>query len=817
MSVGRHDRDPGRGELDRERDAVEPTADLGDRVRVRRRRARSRAAPRCARSANSCTASLGHRPRRAIDVRAGSSSDAQRPHLLAGDAERLATGRQDAHAGAVAQQPLGEPADRFDEVLAVVEHEHELAQAQRVDDARRRACVAGRASTPSVAATTCAELLGVAARSRARTTTRRRGSAGAMSSATWIAMRLFPTPPTPVTVTSRDASSASAIASRSTARPTNDVSCPGRLPGIASSDRSGGNSRAQPGGDDLEDALRAREVGQPVLAEVDERDLVGQRVAHDLLGGVRHHHLSAVGRRPSPGRPGWWRGRSSRRRGRPRRRCGGPCAPAARRARPTARRRAPAGRRGRRRAASRVVANTAWRPSPVVFTTWPPCPLDRVAEDARRGARAPARIAAGCCSQSRVEPSRSVNRNVTVPDGSSGTAPPRQVARTLRMIARRWRIPCAESGARPSGGTPYPRRHARRTRPVDRARVACSPSSSTTRARRTAAAAAAEADGEAAAERAGEQISSPTKLIRIASMVRTMLDEVRRAPLDDAGRRRLARDPRAVARGARGRALARPPPGAQRGRAARSPATTPTESELRLAQAQLVGWLEGLFHGIQATLFTQQAIGAGPARPDAPPRASSPAAGRPPVRAGTCERRPGADAATPTASCSTCSSGPPTAGARSRPSSSPTGPTPPRSTRALADAARGAAARVRRRGAQPHRRARRGHRAARLRAAGRRLRRVVRRVLGQRHPRQAEGHPADGRRAHVRQRRAHGEDRPHRRTVRQAPLVAHRDARRRRAPLVPRRHGERLRVRGRRPAAPIPTGSCARTTRPRPR
>jgi hypothetical protein len=38
---------------------------------------------------------------------------------------------------------------------------------------------------------------------------------------------------------------------------------------------------------------------------------------------------------------------------------------------------------------------------------------------------------------------------------------------------------------------------------------------------------------------------------------------------------------------------------------------TPTESELRLAQAQLVGWLEGLFHGIQATLFTQQAMAQG--------------------------------------------------------------------------------------------------------------------------------------------------------------------------------------------------------------
>ena len=103
----------------------------------------------------------------------------------------------------------------------------------------------------------------------------------------------------------------------------------------------------------------------------------------------------------------------------------------------------------------------------------------------------------------------------------------------------------------------------------------------------------------------GEKVSRPTKLIRIASMVRNMLDEVRRAPLDDAGRRRL--------REIHERSLAEL-------EAVLSPdlrreltevvlpfdSDAPSESELRLAQAQLVGWLEGLFHGIQATLFAQQ-------------------------------------------------------------------------------------------------------------------------------------------------------------------------------------------------------------------
>jgi hypothetical protein len=116
----------------------------------------------------------------------------------------------------------------------------------------------------------------------------------------------------------------------------------------------------------------------------------------------------------------------------------------------------------------------------------------------------------------------------------------------------------------------------------------------------------AEAAGEAAAEETGEQISSPTKLIRIASMVRNMLDEVRRAPLDDAARRRL----REIHEKSLDELESVLSPDLRRELTeVVLPFTSdaPSESELRLAQAQLVGWLEGLFHGIQATLFTQQA------------------------------------------------------------------------------------------------------------------------------------------------------------------------------------------------------------------
>jgi hypothetical protein len=114
-------------------------------------------------------------------------------------------------------------------------------------------------------------------------------------------------------------------------------------------------------------------------------------------------------------------------------------------------------------------------------------------------------------------------------------------------------------------------------------------------------------DGQNAEEQQGEQVTSPTKLIRISSMVRTMLDEVRRAPLDDAGRRRLREIHEVSLKELEG---VLSPDLRQELSEVVLPLTgdDPPESELRLAQAQLVGWLEGLFHGIQATLFTQQAM-----------------------------------------------------------------------------------------------------------------------------------------------------------------------------------------------------------------
>ena len=108
------------------------------------------------------------------------------------------------------------------------------------------------------------------------------------------------------------------------------------------------------------------------------------------------------------------------------------------------------------------------------------------------------------------------------------------------------------------------------------------------------------------AEEDADYISQPAKVMRIGSMVKTLLDEARSADLDDAGRKRLkeiyslsidelsgALSPDLVKELSR---MALP-----------FSSEVPTESELRIAQAQLVGWLEGLFHGIQASLFAQQA------------------------------------------------------------------------------------------------------------------------------------------------------------------------------------------------------------------
>lgn len=101
-------------------------------------------------------------------------------------------------------------------------------------------------------------------------------------------------------------------------------------------------------------------------------------------------------------------------------------------------------------------------------------------------------------------------------------------------------------------------------------------------------------------------IESPAKIIRIGAMVKQLLEEVRQTSLDEAARERL--------KDIYGNSLAElkdalsPELGDELDRLSLdfSADAVPSDAELRVAQAQLVGWLEGLFHGIQATLVAQQ-------------------------------------------------------------------------------------------------------------------------------------------------------------------------------------------------------------------
>lgn len=118
-------------------------------------------------------------------------------------------------------------------------------------------------------------------------------------------------------------------------------------------------------------------------------------------------------------------------------------------------------------------------------------------------------------------------------------------------------------------------------------------------------------NGIAAVDPAGDAgpadlVEQPAKVMRIGGMIKQLLEEVRAAPLDEAGRARLRdvheRSIRELEQGLSGELVEE----LRRVHLPFDEGSTPSESELRIAQAQLVGWLEGLFHGIQAALMAQQ-------------------------------------------------------------------------------------------------------------------------------------------------------------------------------------------------------------------
>jgi hypothetical protein len=103
-----------------------------------------------------------------------------------------------------------------------------------------------------------------------------------------------------------------------------------------------------------------------------------------------------------------------------------------------------------------------------------------------------------------------------------------------------------------------------------------------------------------------ELVEQPAKVMRIGNMIRQLLEEVKAAPLDEASRQRLKSIHEASIKELESGLAPELVDELERLSLDFTDDSTPTEAELRIAQAQLVGWLEGLFHGIQTALFAQQ-------------------------------------------------------------------------------------------------------------------------------------------------------------------------------------------------------------------
>jgi Protein of unknown function (DUF2587) len=114
---------------------------------------------------------------------------------------------------------------------------------------------------------------------------------------------------------------------------------------------------------------------------------------------------------------------------------------------------------------------------------------------------------------------------------------------------------------------------------------------------------AAEATGERSV---AEMVEQPAKVMRVGSMIRQLLEEVRAAPLDEKSRARLKEIHTSSIKELEDGLAPELVEELERLSLPFAEDEVPSEAELRVAQAQLVGWLEGLFHGIQTTLFAQQ-------------------------------------------------------------------------------------------------------------------------------------------------------------------------------------------------------------------
>jgi hypothetical protein len=113
-------------------------------------------------------------------------------------------------------------------------------------------------------------------------------------------------------------------------------------------------------------------------------------------------------------------------------------------------------------------------------------------------------------------------------------------------------------------------------------------------------------DGEDDERAITDLVEQPAKVMRIGSMIRQLLEEVKAAPLDEASRARLKEIHQASIKELEEGLAPELVEELDRLTLPFSEDSTPSEGELRIAQAQLVGWLEGLFHGIQTAIYAQQ-------------------------------------------------------------------------------------------------------------------------------------------------------------------------------------------------------------------
>ncbi|MER7016241.1 bacterial proteasome activator family protein [Saccharopolyspora sp. NPDC000359] len=116
----------------------------------------------------------------------------------------------------------------------------------------------------------------------------------------------------------------------------------------------------------------------------------------------------------------------------------------------------------------------------------------------------------------------------------------------------------------------------------------------------------AEGEQSERGEDINELVEQPAKVMRIGTMIKQLLEEVRAAPLDEASRSRLKEIHQSSIRELEQGLAPELIEELERLSLPFAQESTPSDAELRIAQAQLVGWLEGLFHGLQTALFAQQ-------------------------------------------------------------------------------------------------------------------------------------------------------------------------------------------------------------------